>query len=174
MEVSESLRTRAVSALWIEEDEGHWRSTLSCHPTHRVNRLRDGARRISQLLVLRVILLGDPVGQLSNVCGRSECVNPYHYEDQWEREQLAWKAVGFTLSEAVAPWTQTEEGRYMQLLDIVNESSASIENNYGMTHDMGCYHCGKRFDPLAHRNQVICPECWTDEDQAKAEASSAD
>lgn len=174
MEVSESLRTRAVSALWIEEDEGHWRSTLSCHPTHRVNRLRDGARRISQLLVLRVILLGDPVGQLSNVCGRSECVNPYHYEDQWEREQLAWKAVGFTLSEAVAPWTQTEEGRYMQLLDIVNESSASIENNYGMTNDMGCYHCGKRFDPLAHRNKVICPECWTDEDQAEAEANLVD
>ena len=172
MEVSESLHARAVSALWIEENEGHWRSTL-CGDQY-VHKLRDGARRISQLLVLRVILLGDPVGQLSNACGRSECVNPYHYRDQSEREQLAWKAVEFTLSEAMAPWTQAEEGRYMQLLDIVNESDASISNNYGMTSDMGCYHCGGRFDPLAHRNQVICPECWTDEDQVEAEANLVD
>lgn len=148
---------------------------MAHHPDNGVTyRIRVNGERISQLLVLWQIYLGDPVGLLSNACGRAECVNPYHYRDESDRQQVDWRSEEFKLSEAVAPWTREEEDRCMQLLDIVNESSASIENNYGMTHDMGCYHCGKRFDPLAHRNTVICPECWTDEDQAKAEASSAD
>ncbi len=173
MEVSESLHRRAVTALWIEEDGGHWRSTLFPHHGEQY-RLRNKGRRISQLLVLWVILNGDPVGQLSNACGRSECVNPYHYRDQSEREQLEWRSVDFVSSEALAPWIEEEENRFMQLLDIVNESSASIENAYGMTNDMGCYHCGKRFDPLVGKNKVVCPECWTDEDQSFMEGDNAD
>jgi hypothetical protein len=172
MKVSESLHRRAVSALWIEENEGHWRSTL--FRRQRAYQLRDGVRRISQLLVLRTILLGDPVGQLSNACGRSECVNPYHYRDQSEREQSDWRAEECNGKELLDRIADGEGNRFMQIVEIVTKSDILINNVYGMTNDMGCYHCGKRFDPLAHRNQVICPECWTDEDQAEAEASLVD
>lgn len=177
MEVSESLHRRAVTALWIEEDEGHWRSTLTMdHPEDGpYYRLRNGSHgRVSQLLVFWCIQFGDPVGQLSNVCGRTECVNPYHYRDESDRQQSDWRVEESNGKELLDRVVEGEGNRFMQIVDIVLKSDILISNVYGMTKDMGCYHCGKEFDPLASRNQVICPECWTDEDQRIKEKSSAD
>lgn len=173
MEVSDKFKEKALLKR-VDDDEGHWRSLLAFDKTRRVHRLNDGPRRTSHLLVLWHIFLGDPVGLLSNACGRSECVNPYHYKDESDRQQADWRAEECNGKELLDHVADDEGNRFMQIVDIVLKSDILISNVYGMTNDMGCYHCGKRFDPLAHRNQVVCPECWTDEDQAKAEANLVD
>ena len=167
-----TLEMRAKEALVFGED-GHWWSTLSRHESHRVSRLRVGDSRVSQLLVLWQIYLGDPVGLLSNACGRAECVNPYHYRDESDRQQADWRVGERSSRRTFDLLFDHESERFMQIIDITEMSDALIGNVYGMTNDMGCYHCSEsRFDPLKHRNQVVGPECWTDEDQAKAEACS--
>lgn len=176
MEVSDSLKKRAFESKNIGEC-GHWFSTL-CRDG-RIYKLYSSGRRISQLLVLRCILIGDPIGRLSNDCGRSDCVNPYHWLDASDRDQRQWRMWGSKvniirmLAEAGLSWEDVNQFG-IRVFTIEGLSPSDILDQYGMTHDMGCYHCGKRFDPLAHRNQVICPECWTDEDQAEAEANLVD
>lgn len=167
MEVSDSLHARAVTALWIEENNGHWRSTLVYDPTKWVYRLRDRGRRVSQLLVLWFILFGDPVGQLSNACGRSECVNPYHYRDEQDREQWSWRTSGYdTGEELVGAGVDGDDGYSYQVHFKRSALMSRSIVSAGITvKDFGCYCCGARFNNWVSRNDVVCDSCWSDEDE---------
>lgn len=188
-----TLEMRAKEALVFGED-GHWWSTLTVDK--RRYRIRIGDRFTSQLLVLWQIYFGDPVGLLSNACGRAECVNPYHYRDESDRQQLMWRTEAGMVD--IADELAREglslddvETFGIRVISIHGLSPSDILDAYGMTNDMGCYECGGRFDPIIEEkldddgkpikiltpgNGVICPGCfsrWTEKDFAVMEDSNA-
>ena len=169
MKISEGLSWRAFHNTRPGVN-GCWVSLLSMD-SHKY-RLRDGSKRVSQLLVLWWCIYGkSPAGQLSNACGDTTCVNPTHYKDQEDRNQQEWKVWDIAdVDDKLLEWGIDGEDGYCYAVHSTSNISADEGlAAAGMTRNFHCYHCNEIFDPLKSRNQIVCDSCWTDEDQRHSE-----
>lgn len=154
---------------------GCWESLLAMHK-HGGYILKQGNKRISQLLVLWWVHNdSEPVGQLSNACGDTRCVNPDHYLDHVGRFTLwndrEWARINVAEPEDVLRdlGIDEEDGYSFQVYEYDSPHNKCGLGEAGMTRMFCCYHCNAVFDPMKSRNPVVCDDCWTDEDQAQSE-----
>jgi hypothetical protein len=133
--------------------------------------MRNGSKRVLQVIVLWTFCNGEPQGQLSNVCGDIRCVNPDHYRDQEDRNQQAWKVWDLDdVDDKLLEWgIDSEDGFNYGVYSYRSSNHEDSADEAGMTRMFHCYHCNTVFDPMKSRNPVVCDDCWTDEDQARSE-----
>lgn len=163
-----SVLDRACRNLWID-DVKCWVSTI-VPPARQAPQLeykRNNLRAwVSQAVVLWTYLFGyTPFGDMTKVCGTPNCVNPFHFYDQPDRDQREWvRTYRQNNADLLNIAGYDKEDSMENVFDLYGLETDEIRSRYGMTSDFGCYHCGRRFDPTVSKNQVICNDCWEDDD----------